>query len=278
MEVIEKETVKINNKESGMKFSVDHDISEIVSQLETGFQSDYVKETTIIINPVNRGSLQETLEYHIGSNCLDELSRLIKFKGHDISKIDYSKIVELLSFLTIESSYDKLSNEAVTALVELPNSKNYAKSMQAYYNLFAEGFIIISDTPFDDEFGELIYELDTLKMSYVWKYIIDEIADFTGVAKTYGCGLIISDNINFKYHNGYFLLNPALYLEMDWEECLVDVIFNAVDLFAQHTGLYNDITAFKAHYMKILRSVVVKRLNIKDIYNKTKEVTRKKKN
>ena len=297
MEVIEKEAVKIksvkaNNKAADINLSVNNpsESKVVVSQLNTVINADSIKhdsttkekEITIIINPIKQGSLQETLQYHIGNDSLDELARLIKFKGSDISKIDYDKIVNILNFITIENSYDKLSNERVKILVELPNSKDYEKSMRAYYNLFKEGFIIISDKPFDEDFGELIYELDTLKISYVWKYLIDEIADFVVVDKSYGCGLIISDNINLKYHNGYFLFNPALYFEMDWEECLVDVIFNAIDLFIQHLGLYNETAmnfeVFKNRCIKILKAVLAKRINTKDIYNKTKEITRKKNN
>lgn len=233
------------------------------------------KETTIIINPINRGSLLDTLEYHIGNDCLSELTRLIKFKGHDITKIDYNKIVELLNCITIESIYDK-NNERLKILVELPKTKEYERCMKWYYNSFTEGFIIICDRVIDEEFANLLYEIDTLKMSYVFKSLINEIADFAMVEKNYGFGLLFSENnsLKYEYRNGYFLFNPVPYFEMEWDECLVDMLLNATELFTNYMG-YQMQCEFKNQFIKILQALLLKRLDTRDIYNKTKRVSRK---
>lgn len=232
------------------------------------------KETTIIINPLNKGNLSAALEYHIGNNCLDELTRLIKFKGYDISKIDYNKIVEILNFITIQSHYDN-TNEKDKTLIELPKTKEYVRCLSWYHNVFTEGFIIVCDKMVNTELVDLLYELDSLKITYFWKCIIDEIADFANLEKNYGFGLIVSDSIKFKYHNGYFLYNPMPSFEMEWEECFFDIILNAVELFSKHIGCADDFETFKSKFVNIMKALLVKRLDTSDFYTITRKVSRK---
>jgi len=235
------------------------------------------KETTIIINSLRRGNLFENLTQIIGNDCFNDLVNMVKAKEQDITVLDYDKLIQTFNYITIESMFDEVTHEKINTLVELPKTRELASCLEWYRKAFPEGFVIVSEEVIDDELVSLMFEVDSLKMTYVWQSLIDEIADFAGVEKNYGFGLLMSEDKNFKceYRNGFFLYNPVPYYEMEWDECLVDMLLNATELFTHHMGYHMHCDFFKTKFVKILQAMLVKRLDTRDIYNKTKRVSRK---
>ncbi|SLM30869.1 hypothetical protein MTBBW1_2500018 [Desulfamplus magnetovallimortis] len=260
---VNKAKTEINNQTDQKK---NHKITKINSAK---------KEIKIIVNPLKKGNFVDNLKQHIGNNCFDEILKLVKAKDQDITKLDYDQLIMFANYITIESEFDSITNENVATLVDLPENPNLEICLDWYRKSFPEGFIIVSDL-IDGVIVNLMYQIDTLKMTYVWKTLIDEISLIASEGKeevNYGIGLLMSydKSVRYEYRDGFFLYNPTPYFDMEWDECLVDLMINAAESFTRHMGSYIMCDKFT----NIMRKLLLNRLNTKDIYKQTRKVSRK---
>lgn len=240
------------------------------------------KETVIQVSALRSANTVQDLKEKIGDESYQKLVALAQANQKDISLLTHKDIAELLNseFLTTESIVGPDLQQIKAALVPataINRTKLFDQCLEWYKKVFPQGFIIVTDQTIDSDLVMRMYQVDTLKMTWIWKVVVDEIADLSGIEKSYGYGLLMSRDTSLlaQCRDNYILYNPTPFMEMDWHECIVEFVLSAAEELTHFIGHPYHNESFKCSLMRVVKAVVMERLTTADIYRKSNKVTRK---
>lgn len=244
------------------------------------------KETVIQVQTLNRSNNVDpvqTVKETVGPEGYTKLQQLAEAHGMDVNNLNANDIIDLLngSYLMTETIMDKSTREkikiAMTSTKAVNKAKIFDECLAWYKRAFSEGFIIVSDEEITTDLIYYIYDINTLKMVWLWKETLDEIADKAGIKQDYGYGILIDEDMQTfaQCRDGYLLINPYAYNEMTWEECALDMILTASEELAHHVGYTYHNESFKNKYSEILKVALDDRVKIRSLLNTVKKVTKK---
>ncbi|EMS78434.1 ATP-binding protein [Desulfotignum phosphitoxidans] len=240
------------------------------------------KETVIQVSALRSANVVSDIKKQVGKDGFKKLAELAMANDKDITMLTPKEIAELLNgdYLTTESILGHNFQKIKTALVSsktVNHTKLFDECLSWYNKVFPEGFIIVTDKAINSDLVWDMYQVDTLKMTWIWKIVVDEVANLSGIEKNYGFGLLMSSNpsILAECRDGYILYNPAPFIEMDWHECIVEFILSAAEELTHYIGHPYHNESFKCSLMQIIKAVVMERIVTDDIYRKNTKVTRK---
>ncbi|MBL6996790.1 ATP-binding protein [Desulfobacula sp.] len=191
----------------------------------------------------------------------------------DITEITPDDVAKMLGgkFLVQESIIDKANERRIRSAMKSAESIYYTKKFDEcltwYRNHFNAGFIIVTDMKINSELTHLLHDHETMKLAWLWKEVLDEVAQSNGISERYGYGLLMSKDLSRRaeYRCGYISFNPLPYFEMSWEESVFDMIFSAAEELTHLLGYEYHNESFKNAYTTMLTKALVNRASVNDL-------------
>jgi len=261
--------------------------SKMVGKVAIDTESTNLKKETVIqvsaLSRVSTTNVLKDIKSQVGEEAYDKLKEIAAADGKELQKLDFENLTGLLNdnFLITESLLDKATQRKIrsslTSAKKVNGTKIFEQCLKWYKREFPEGFIIVTDQEITTDLAHCLYDIETLKITWLWKEIVDEVAEYADIEKNYGYGIIISEDDEklAECRNGFILYNPIPYFEMEWEECIVDLILSAAEELTHYVGYPAHNETFKCKFVKILKGAIGGRIKTGDIYKQTKKVTRK---
>ena len=261
--------------------------SQMVGKVAIDTESTNLKKETVIqvqaLNRSNNVEIVGTIEETVGPEGFKKLRQLAESSGKNLIDLTADDIVELLndSYLMTETIMDKTTRKkiktAMTSAKTVNKTKIFDECLAWYKRAFPEGFIIVSDEEITTDLIYYIYDINTLKLLWLWKETLDEIAEKAGIKQDFGYGILIDEHEETfaQCRDGFLLVNPYVYYEMTWEECALDLILTASEELAHHVGYTYHNESFKNKYSEILKLALDDRVKIKSFLDTIRKVTKK---
>ena len=243
--------VAIDSESTGLR-------KEITIQVKTlEYDSNYANAFTRELNKEN----------------LESVKLFAGLINKDITELTPDDVAKMLGgkFLVQESIIDKANERRIRSAMKSAESIYYTKKFDEcltwYRNHFNAGFIIVTDMEIDSELTHLLNDHETMKLTWLWKEVLDEVAQFNGIDKKYGYGLLMSEDLSRRaeYRCGYISFNPLPYFEMSWEESVFDMIFSAAEELTHLLGYEYHNESFKNAYTTMLTKALVNRASVNDL-------------
>ncbi|MBL6995796.1 ATP-binding protein [Desulfobacula sp.] len=262
--------------------------SKMIGKVAIDTESTNLKKETIIhVNALNRTSKDfdpiKRIKDTVGDEGFVKLQELAKADGKALNDLSADDVLDLMdvNYLLTETVMDKATEKKIKTFMTSAKSVNKTKTFDAclawYKKAFTEGFIIITDDDITTDLVHVMFDTETLKLAWLWKEIVDDIANRAGIAIDYGYGLIISEDgkIVAQSRDGFLLINPYPYFEMSWEDATLDIMLTAAEEIAHHLGYSFHNESFKCKYTDLIKVALGGRVNIKSLLNNIKKVTKK---
>ena len=261
--------------------------SKMVGKVAIDSESTNLKKETVIqVQALNRPGtadpVQEVIR-SVGTKGFRKLQELAEANGKDLTGLKAQEILDLLDgdYLMTESIIDKGTQKKIRTVVSSPKAVNKTKLLDNclawYKKAFPEGFVIVSTEDITTGLARHMYDTETLKLAWLWKETVDEIAGKAGIKQDYGYGIImdVEEQTLAQSRDGFLLINPFPYYDMGWEEAALDMILTASEELTHHLGYPVHNETFKNKYTGILKLALEDRTKIKSLLKTTRKVTKK---
>ena len=232
------------------------------------------KESIIQVKTLENDSNDaRTFTRELNEESLETLKSLAGLIDKDITQLTVDDITEMLDgkFLIQESIIDKANENMIRSAMKSAESIYYTKKFNEcltwYRNHFNSGFIIVTDMEINSDLTYFLYDQQTIKLTWLWKEVLDEVAQFNGIKKRYGYGLLMSEDLSRRaeYRHGYISFNPFPYYEISWEEAVFDMIFSAAEELTHMLGYQYHNESFKNAYTTLLSKALANRASVTDL-------------
>ena len=209
----------------------------------------------------------------LNEESLETIKSLASLINKDINELTPDDVTKMLGgkFLVQESIIDKTTENRIRSAMKSAESvyhtKKFNECLTWYRNHFNSGFIIVTDMKINSDLTYLLYDHETMKLAWLWKEVLDEVARFNGIRKRYGYGLLMSEDLSRRaeYRCGFISFNPLPYFEMSWEESVFDMIFSAAEELTHLLGYEYHNESFKNAYTTMLTKALVNRACVNDL-------------
>jgi len=232
------------------------------------------KETTIQVKTLEYdSSYANAFTRELNEESLESVKLFAGLINKDITDLTPDDVAKMLGgkFLVQESIIDKANERRIRSAMKSAENIYYTKKFNEcltwYRNHFNAGFIIVTDMEINGDLACLLHDNETLKLAWLWKEVLDEVAHVNGIRKRYGYGLLMSKDLSRRaeYRCGYISFNPLPYFEMSWEESVFDMIFSAAEELTHLLGFQYHNESFKNAYTTMLTKALVNRASVNDL-------------
>ena len=129
--------------------------------------------------------------------------------------------------------------------------------------------MIVTNQEISSDLAYDLFHIDTLKMSYLWKAVVDHVASQSGIMKNYGYGMVLDSEMKTlaECRNGFIMFNPYPYYPMDWEDVPTEMLLSAAEELTHYIGYGYHNESFKCRYSDILGRALNSRVDVGDLLN-----------
>jgi hypothetical protein len=247
--------------------------SKMVGSVAIDSESTFIRKESIIQVNSLKHDFTDPVPGKLTENELETAKNFARLLDKTVNELTPDDILDLMAknFLVQESVINRASGKQIQSVMQFVENIYYTKRFDEcltwYRNHYPEGFIIITDMEINSDLTSLLYAQSTIKLSWLWKEIIDEIVKLSGIQKRYGYGLLMTNDVSKRaeYRNGYLSFNPIVYDEMTWEESVFDMIFSAAEELTHMRGYEYHNESFKNAYTDLLNRALSNRTNVTDL-------------
>ncbi|WP_300463684.1 ATP-binding protein [Desulfobacula sp.] len=232
------------------------------------------KESIIQVKKLeNISSYATAFTNELNEESLETVKLFAEQIDKDITELTVDDITEMLDgkFLVQESIIDKENENQIRSAMKsaksIYNTKKFDECLTWYRNHFNSGFIVVTDMKINSDLTYLLYDQTTIKLAWLWKEVLDEVAECADINKRYGYGLLMSEDLSRRaeYRHGYISFNPFPYYEASWEESVFDMIFSAAEELTHMLGYEYHNESFKNKYTTLLTKALANRARVNDL-------------
>jgi hypothetical protein len=247
--------------------------SRMVGSVAIDSESTFIRKESIIQVNSLKHDFTDPVTGELTENELETAKNFAKLLGKTVDELTPDDILDLMAknFLVQESVINRTSEKQIQSVMQFVENIYYTKRFDEcltwYRNHYTEGFIIVTDMEINSHLTSLLFNQSTIKLSWLWKEIIDEIVQLSGIRKRYGYGLLMTNDLSKRaeYRNGYLSFNPMVYDEMTWEESVFDMIFSASEEITHMRGYECHNESFKNAYTALLSRALANRTYVTDL-------------
>jgi hypothetical protein len=203
------------------------------------------KEQIIYVNRLRHGEKQDQALSEIRGSQLGQA--ISSYTGKAVEEISYQDVAEFAdaNYAILEKVIDKSTDKALRTVVKAARkTKSFDACLGWYREEFPEGFVIVCENEVTSAVINRLYFRDYMKIAVLWRAAVQDVFKALEVEGKVGFGLVINDQVEAEFRDGYFLINPFKWDEMDWDVFSIKAVMLACHEIVHYLGHHHHNESF----------------------------------